>query len=84
MRKLAKEQGEKGNVAVVISNCSKDQQMCTHYAPLVQGKKFLMGRPDTEDHLETLGAEHFLDWNGMKQGGRKVFPFLKNFIDKLP
>jgi len=69
---------------VVISTCSRAQQMCTHYAPLVQGQDFLMGRPTTDSHNASLGEEHFLDWKGFKKGARKVFPFLNNYIDKLP
>lgn len=84
MRKLAVEKGETDNVPIVISMCSIKDEMCTHYAPLVQGKDFLCGRPDTEQHLGSLPKEYFLDWEGLKQGGRKVFPFAKHYIDKLP
>jgi hypothetical protein len=64
MRKLAKQKGQSN--PVVISTCSKEEQMCTHYAPLVKGKKFLLGRPDTETFNEVLGEEELLDWYGMK------------------
>ena len=67
MRRLAIEKGEKGNVPVVISHCSKEQSMCTHYAPLVQGKKFLLGNPDSETFNESLGPEDVLNVYGIKK-----------------
>ena len=80
MRRLAKEKGEKGNVPLVISSCSKEQQMCTHYAPLVQGKKFLLGNPDSESFIQSLPVEDMLNWRGMQKtlddGKMKVGKFL--------
>ena len=92
MRKLviekAKQDGieEDGGVVtpIVISMCSIKDEMCTHYAPLVKGDEFLCGRPNTEQHLAALPPEHFLDWDGFKQGARKVLPFATKYIDKLP
>jgi hypothetical protein len=43
-----------------------------------------MGKPDTEEHQAKLGKENFIDWGGVKAGGRKVFPWLKKYIDMLP
>jgi len=85
LRALAVEKGESGNIPVVISHCSIEQEMCTHYAPLVQGKDFLVGQPTTEEHLEALGPETFLDWEHLKGGARKISPkFMKTYIDMLP
>ena len=67
MRRLAIEKGEKGNVPIVISHCSKEQSMCTHYAPLVQGKKFLLGNPNSEEWIESLGYEDILNLYGIKK-----------------
>ena len=48
--------------------------MCTHYAPLVKGDVFLMGRVDTDTHIEQLGPENFIDLKGLKQGLDKIVP----------
>lgn len=84
MRKLAVEKGEEGTVPIVITTCRKDEEMCTVYAPLVHSKDFLLGQQDTETYLGGLPKEHFLDWEGFKQGGRKVMPFARKYIDMLP
>jgi len=84
LRKMAMENAEEGYSPVVISNCSVKQEMCTHYVPLVKSEDFLMGRPGTDALLASMPTEHFLDWEGFKQGGRKVFPFAKDYIDMLP
>ena len=85
MRKLVVEKSDdKTNVPIVISMCSVKDEMCTHYAPLVKGDEFLCGRPTTEQHLASLPPEHYLDWDGFKQGARKVLPFATKYIDKLP
>lgn len=85
LRTMAKEQGVEGNVPVVISHCSKEQEMCTHFVPLVQGKDFLIGRPTTEEHIVALGPQSmFPSWEDMKVGARKVFPYFRRYIDMLP
>jgi hypothetical protein len=80
MRKLVAEQGEEGNVPIVITTCSKREQMCTHYAPLVNGKHFLLGRPDTESYNTAMGPEDLLNWHGMKltlsEGREKIGAYL--------
>ncbi|KAG7356767.1 hypothetical protein IV203_001453 [Nitzschia inconspicua] len=85
MRKMIVEKGGPDSIPVVISQCDRKQQMCSHYAPLVQSKDFLMGLPTTEEHLAALGPESFLDWEHLKGGARKILPgSLKEYIDKLP
>jgi hypothetical protein len=80
MRQIVAEQGEKGNEPIVITTCSKREQMCTHYAPLVHGKRFLLGRPDTESYNAALGPEDLLNWHGMKltlsEGKEKIGSYL--------
>eukprot|EP00980_Cylindrotheca_fusiformis_P031458 scaffold26401_cov113-Cylindrotheca_fusiformis.AAC.4 len=72
--------GKKKNPAIVISSCSKTDQMCTHYAPLVDGEKFLLGRPDTESYNDALGPEQMLNWHGMQKtlsdGAEKIGNFV--------
>jgi hypothetical protein len=68
MHKLAAEKGQEGNTPVVITTCNREQQMCTHYAPLSQGHKFLFGRPDTETHKAGIGKyEGAIDWYGLQK-----------------
>lgn len=81
---MAQEKGGEGTFPLVISTCQKSEDMCTYYAPLLQTKDFLLGQMDTTEFLAGLPAEHFLDWEGFKQGGRKVFPFAAEYIDMLP
>jgi hypothetical protein len=84
MRKMAMEKGGPENYPIVISQCDKKQEMCTHYAPLVQGKDFLVGRPPMEKHLEVLGPESFLDWEHFKGGARRLAPAsIKKYFDEL-
>lgn len=82
MRKLAKEKG--ADDAVVLATCRKFEEMCTLYAPLVQTKDFLLGQLDPETYKAGLPADALVSWDGTKQGMKKFFPFLKDYIDKLP
>ena len=50
--------------------------------PLVQGKDFLVGRPTSEEHLAIQPVETL--YSQVKGGAKKVLPFAKNYIDKLP
>lgn len=63
-----------GAVPIVISQCDNKQQMCSHYAPLVQTKDFLLGQPTTEEYLAALGPESLLDYEHLKGGARKILP----------
>jgi hypothetical protein len=85
MRKMVLEKGGPDTVPIVISHCDRKEQWCTHYAPLVQTKDFLIGQPSTDEYLAALGPESLLDWEHIKGGARKLTPgFLKGYIDKLP
>jgi hypothetical protein len=86
MRKMVVEMGGGADIVpLVISHCNRRKQWCTHYAPLVQTKDFLIGQPTTDEYLAALGPESFLDWEHLKGGVRKFTPnFLKGFIDMLP
>ena len=82
MRKMAIEKGGPDNYPVIISNCDKNEGMCTHYAPLVQGGDFLQGKPPMEDYLEALGPEGFLDWDHLMGGARRIAPqSMKHYFD---
>lgn len=82
MKKLAKEKG--ADNAVVIATCSKSEEMCTIYAPLVSTKDFLLGQTDPETYKASVPEDALISYKGLKQGARKIAPFLKEYIDKLP
>mmetsp|Transcript_12868 Transcript_12868/g.31251 ORF Transcript_12868/g.31251 Transcript_12868/m.31251 type:complete len:327 (+) Transcript_12868:292-1272(+) len=85
LRKMGVEQGEEGNAPIVISHCSKEQEMCTHFVPLVQGKDFLVGRPTSEEHLKSLGVQPWIvSYEQVKDNTRKNFPLLRSVMDMLP
>jgi hypothetical protein len=66
------------NPPVVISTCSSKEQMCTHYAPLVKSKKFLLGRPDSVAWIKSLPKEtSMIDWKGVKRMFHRIVPFAK-------
>ena len=65
-----------GEQSIVLSVCSKEEQMCTHYAPLTNIDAFLLGRPTSKDFNDDLGKEQVLDWYGMQltlQYGKEKF-----------
>lgn len=64
---------------VIITTCSVDDQMCTHYAPLSKGKKFLLGQLETKEYAKLLGNSELFDFSQTVVFLRKVFPFLKYF-----
>lgn len=82
LREYASKQAREGSPVVVITTCSKKQSMCTHYAPLAEGKQFLLGQPDTEMWSEAIGAEPMIDWDGVRKSFNLMFPFLKYFQQK--
>eukprot|EP00526_Cylindrotheca_closterium_P017774 CAMPEP_0113626094 /NCGR_PEP_ID=MMETSP0017_2-20120614/13488_1 /TAXON_ID=2856 /ORGANISM="Cylindrotheca closterium" /LENGTH=295 /DNA_ID=CAMNT_0000536249 /DNA_START=157 /DNA_END=1044 /DNA_ORIENTATION=+ /assembly_acc=CAM_ASM_000147 len=65
MHKIAAETLNNNGQTIVLSACSKEEQMCTHYAPLVNVEDFLLGRPTTKDFNDDLGREDVVDWEGL-------------------
>ena len=80
MRQLAVEKGDAGNNPVVISQCSVQEQTCTHYIPLSKGIDFHVGLPVMEEYKEGKTGS-FDPVRAIKDGLRKVFPFLKPYIE---
>ena len=72
------EKNGKGPV-VVLSTCSVDDSMCTHYAPLTNSKPFLLGQPDTKAYAASLEPEPFIDFEAIKSTLSKIVPFYKYF-----
>mmetsp|Transcript_12683 Transcript_12683/g.29454 ORF Transcript_12683/g.29454 Transcript_12683/m.29454 type:complete len:175 (-) Transcript_12683:57-581(-) len=65
LRKYAEEKGEQGNVPVVVTTCNVVEQMCTHYAPLVQGKNFLLGKLEADEYFASLPVRQWVNWDGV-------------------
>lgn len=45
--KYAKQNLPEGQKFIITTTCNREKQMCTHYVPMVQEEKFLLGHPDT-------------------------------------
>jgi hypothetical protein len=75
---LANSPSDHSNPPVIISTCSAKEQMCTHYAPLVKSKKFLLGRLDSDAWIASLPADtSVIDWKGVKRMAHRIVPFAK-------
>jgi len=66
-----------GSPVVVLTTCSPKEGMCTHYAPLRQSNKFLLGLPSSEEYAASLEPEPMVDWKGVWNMFHTMFPFLK-------
>jgi hypothetical protein len=64
----------------VVSTCSIRDRMCTHYAPLYDGAKFLLGQPDSDTYQATFSSEPFVTRQGIIRAARKVFPGAHYFL----
>ena len=65
--------------AVVITTCSVDDQMCTHYAPLSTDGAFLLGQPECKEYATILGESDLFDFSQTIVFLKKVFPFVTYF-----
>jgi len=54
--KYSNEHGSKGNFPLTISTCNVEKRICTHYAPLEKGQKFLLGRHQSKEYAKILGS----------------------------
>lgn len=64
------------NPVVVLTTCSAEEGMCTHYSPLERGEQFLLdGQQDYVTYLNSLDPEPLLDWEGIASMLKKMFPF---------
>ena len=66
-------------VITVITTCSINDGMCTHFAPLEPTEPFLLGQPTMEVYMETLRKEGLIDFDLLKRrftmGLQKVSTF---------
>eukprot|EP00979_Chaetoceros_neogracilis_P006593 scaffold1340_cov277-Chaetoceros_neogracile.AAC.25 len=46
----AKKNLPEGHKFIISTTCNREKQMCTHYVPMIEQEKFLMGHPDTKDY----------------------------------
>lgn len=73
LRKYAEEKVN-GEPVTIISTCSIREKMCTHYAPLYKGKKFLLGLEDPVEHLEKYKKQPWVTTASIKRRVKRVFP----------
>eukprot|EP00527_Entomoneis_sp_CCMP2396_P002091 CAMPEP_0198143468 /NCGR_PEP_ID=MMETSP1443-20131203/7762_1 /TAXON_ID=186043 /ORGANISM="Entomoneis sp., Strain CCMP2396" /LENGTH=259 /DNA_ID=CAMNT_0043806707 /DNA_START=113 /DNA_END=892 /DNA_ORIENTATION=- len=83
LRKYAKEHAAEGSPVTIISTCSTIDNVCTHYAPLVQGEKFLLGHPESDKYLEGLEPEETINFTGIFESAQKYIPPFKWIADYL-
>jgi len=74
MQKWAAEHIEDGGPSIVVTTCSIKQQMCTHYAPLVKGDEFLLGRPNSKEYKRQM-KEEGISISKLFKGLQKLLPF---------
>ena len=78
IRRLAAPRSQEGNEIVVVSHCSKKQEMCTHYVPLSQGVEFLAGQPTMEEQrMQFANDSHFFDFDKFSGGVHKLSRYVK-------
>eukprot|EP00558_Chaetoceros_sp_UNC1202_P000935 CAMPEP_0197258410 /NCGR_PEP_ID=MMETSP1429-20130617/81973_1 /TAXON_ID=49237 /ORGANISM="Chaetoceros sp., Strain UNC1202" /LENGTH=275 /DNA_ID=CAMNT_0042722513 /DNA_START=51 /DNA_END=878 /DNA_ORIENTATION=- len=66
---------ENGGKLVISTTCNREKQMCTHYVPMIQGEKFLMGHSDTEEYLKNGG-----DFESISVDLQKTIKGLKKMV----
>jgi len=64
-----------GTPPVVISTCSVDESMCTHYAPLANEKAFLLGQEECKVYAASIAREPLVDFAVVGNFFKKLFSF---------
>jgi hypothetical protein len=79
LRKFATEKqlqaGTKTPTVTVISTCSIKDSMCTHYAPIEKGTRFLLGQEPMEIYVKTLPPTRIFGFKRMKRWVRHTFGY---------
>jgi hypothetical protein len=79
LRKFATEKqleaGTKTPAVSVISTCSIKDSMCTYYAPIEKGARFLLGQEPTEVYAKTLPPRPLFGFKRMKRWVRHTFGY---------
>jgi len=57
---------------IISTTCNREKQMCTHYIPMIEQKKFLMGHPDTKDYEGNAHDLMKVDFNLLLKDLKKV------------
>jgi len=81
MRKEAKKRGV--THPVVISTCSKAEQMCTIYVPLEKTDAFLLGKPASDTYQKMLPEyDPLFSYKNFKQTIRRMAgkEFVENYF----
>ncbi len=67
----AKENFPADHKFIVSISCNRKKQMCTHYIPMIETDKFLMGHPDTQNYDGFEEDQVSLDPQKLVSGGMK-------------
>jgi len=55
--------GEDSGYPLIITRCHKDSNMCTHYAPLKDNKKYFLGKVPTKKYITEIGVDQSPFWD---------------------
>jgi hypothetical protein len=75
--------GKNSPSVTIISTCSIQAQMCTHYAPLEKSEPFLLGQPRTDDYVTELPAPQSFDVMRMYKLFMKTFDWGSGGVQEL-
>ena len=77
----SKEKFPKDYKFIVSTTCNRKKKMCTHYIPMIEPEKFLLGHPDTKDYSgfedDQVSLEKALDKELLMKGFQKLTGFGK-------
>jgi len=60
--------------SIIVSTCSVDDQMCTHYA--ISNKQYLLGQPNSETYQKSLPDTPLFDFDLALANIQKMIPFI--------
>jgi hypothetical protein len=71
--KYAKANHDPNNKIVISTTCNRKLQLCKHYVPMIEGTKFLLGKPNTEEYMNSKPKGDTFDIGKMMKGVQKMF-----------
>merc|ERR1712151_801598 len=70
-------------VPSVITTCSTQEKMCTHYVPVKETEQFLLGRIDSKSYFNKQTKSGIVDWDGVQNMFFKIVT-LGQYSKKAP
>lgn len=71
--RYAKKNFPEGQKFIVSTSCNRKKQVCTHYVPMVQEDKFLLGHEDTANYEGFEDDQLSIDFEMLTKGFKKIF-----------